>query len=71
MIPACNRYVNVIEKVVKIMSCYKEIVLQLDFLWANTILNNYINTLLNILIRDKVNIDFFAKYRGANCPVCN
>ena len=62
MIPACNRYVNVIEKVVKIMSCYKEIVLQLDFLWANTILNNYINTLLNILIRDKVNIDFFAKY---------
>ena len=62
MIPACNRYVNVIEKVVKIMSCYKEIVLQLDFLWANTILNNYINTLLNILIRDKANIDFFAKY---------
>ena len=62
MIPGCNRYVNVIEKVVKIMSCYKEIVLQLDFLWANTILNNYINTLLNILIRDKVNIDFFAKY---------
>ena len=62
MIPACNRYVNVIEKVVKIMSCYKEIVLQLGFLWANTILNNYINTLLNILIRDKVNIDFFAKY---------
>ena len=62
MIPACNRYVNVIEKVVKIMSCYKEIVLQLDFLWANTIPNNYINTLLNILIRDKVNIDFFAKY---------
>ena len=50
MIPVCNRYVNVIEKVVKIMSYYKEIVLQLDFLWANTILNNYINTLLNILI---------------------